>query len=269
MTTPHSSNQARTAERAVHTTSAKQAARDAEAAPRARRDRAATAPGPIRVLCVDDHAMLIEGLRAQFESGTDIEMVGSMATATRLEEEVVRLKPDVVILDIEMPGADAFEMSDRVLRSNPELKIIVLSAHIRDAFISACFASGIRGYFAKSDQLEDIVGGVYEVSKSGPGSFILGPKVRACCRPVASPASSRRSAAAGGAPGSLIDSLTPREAEILRLIGKGLSRVRIGEQLNRSPRTIDGHQERILRKLGIATRADLIRFAIREGLAQA
>lgn len=258
-------------------------------APRARRTgRAEVAPagaGPapvapdsraIRVLCVDDHAVLVEGLKARFEVDGGIEIVGRLATAARLEEEVQRLRPDVVILDIEMPGPDAFEMTDRMRRKHPGIRVIVLSAHIRDAFISASFRAGVCAYFAKADELEDIVRGIHEVTRSTSGSFLLGPRVRERCRPLPEGKGAGDAGARGstsvmrtGAPMTLLESLTPREQEILRLIGKGLSRTRIATQLCRSAKTIDAHQGRMMKKLGIAARADLMRFAIREGLAQA
>lgn len=233
-----------------------------------------TSPSTIRVLCVDDHALLVEGLKAQFAIDGAIEVVGRVPTAERLLEEVERLSPDVVLLDIEMPGPDAFETADRLVRERPGVRVIVLSAHIRDAFISASFAAGICAYFAKSDDLDDIVRGIHRVIEDGSGAFVLGPKVLERCRPVDVERSGRRGRDSGsamrlGGPMTLLESLTSREVEVLRLIGKGLSRVQIAEQLCRSAKTIDGHQDRMMKKLGIPARADLMRFAIREGLAQA
>lgn len=239
--------------------------------------REPTASHAIRVLCVDDHAVLIEGLKAQFAIESRIEVVGQLSSATRLAEEVDRLRPNAVLLDIEMPGPDAFEMADRLKRIHPEVRVMVLSAHIRDAFISASFTAGVSAYFSKSDELEDIVKGIYEVVGARTGTFVLGPKVRERCRPIeagssnsARRANSRASAASpSGTPMTLLNSLTARETEILRLIGKGLARNQIAAQLCRSVKTIDGHQERMMKKLGIEARADLMRFAIREGLAEA
>ncbi len=222
---------------------------------------------PLRLLCVDDHVVLVEGLKAHFSIKGDIEVVGRMATAASLADEVARLKPNVVMLDIEMPGPDAFEMADRTRRKFPEVRIIVLSAHIRDSFISASFRAGVSAYFAKSDDLDDIVKGIFEVSRSRNGSFLLGPKVRERCSPT--PQGPAETDARTGDPKTLLNSLTAREDEILRLVGKGMSRHQIAAQLCRSVKTIDAHQGRMMRKLGIEARADLIRFAIREGLAMA
>ncbi|MBL0928443.1 MAG: response regulator transcription factor, partial [Phycisphaerales bacterium] len=229
--------------------------------------------GVIRVLCVDDHAVLVEGLKAQFAIDGGIRVVGSLASAERLIEEVQRLKPDVVLLDIEMPGPDVFEMADRMRRAISDVRFLFLSAHVRDGYLASAYRCGAWGYFAKGDELSHIVGGIREVARSASGTFVMGPKVRQSSERAGalSPASRPASAAAERAQAPVktpLATLTSREIEILRLIGRGLSRVEIAKELSRSAKTIDGHQERMLRKLGITTRAELMRFAIREGLAE-
>jgi len=224
---------------------------------------------------VDDHAVLIEGLAARFALESGIELVGRLAAATRLVEECDRLKPNVVILDIEMPGPDAFEVADRLKHRQSGVRVMVLSAHIRDVFISAAFRAGASAYFSKADDLSDIVRGIYEVARSRPNEFVLGPKVREKCRPVvvdghAAPAArNSQSERSTGSPATRLSSLTTRESEILRLIGKGMSRTQIAAELCRSAKTVDAHQSRMMKKLGITARADLMRLAIREGLAVA
>lgn len=257
-----------------------------DGAPAARRQaRAEPAAGPIhtsadgiRVLCVDDHPVIAEGLRAQFDIDHGIHLVGRLRTAARLIPEVSRLRPHAVLLDIEMPGPDAFEACDRLRRGHPEVRVVVLSAHIRDSYISAAFKAGASGYFAKSDELDDIVAGIREAALSPGGAFVLGPRVRERCRPLYAHTAKRAGPTdpedgTAGPPSeraaTSLESLTAREAEILRLIGGGLSRVEIAAQLSRSVKTIDGHQDRMMKKLGFKHRADLMRFAIREGLAEA
>lgn len=228
----------------------------------------------IRVLCVDDHAVLVEGLRAKFAVENRIRIVGSLASAELLLEETARLGPDIILLDIEMPGPDVFEMADRLRHAHPKLRFIFLSAHIRDGYLAAAYKCGAWGYFAKGDELDDIVAGIGEVACSTAGTFVMGPKVRARCRPTAmrTAGGPRRRADApvpGGGPATPLASLSSREIEVLRLIGKGLSRVQIAAELSRSAKTIDRHQDRMLKKLGISSRAELIRLAIREGFAEA
>lgn len=243
---------------------------NATGSPRASsRSTSAPVSDAIRVLCVDDHEILIEGLKAQFAIDGGVTVVGRLPTAARMIEEVDRLSPHAVLLDIEMPGPDAFEMADRLKRAHPDVRIIVLSAHIRDTFISAAFASGVCAYFSKSDELDDIVRGIHDVMRSRPGAFVLGPKVRQRCQPVSGDGSTHGDGDAQAGPPTRLASLTPREADILRLIGKGLSRVQIARELCRSPKTIDAHQTRMMKKIGITNRSELMRFAIREGLATA
>jgi len=232
----------------------------------------------IRVICVDDHAVLIEGLKAQFSLDRAVRCIAALPSAERLIDEARRLNPDVVLLDIEMPGPDAFETADRLHHIEPRTRVIFLSAHIRDGYIDAAFKCGAWGYFAKSDDLTDIVAGIHEVARGREGTFVLGAKVKERCKPIATVRSgARRSLAtrehtAGQAdrkPVTPLSTLSTREIEVLRLIGKGLSRHQIAEQLSRAVKTVDGHQARIMGKLRIATRSELMRLAIREGLAEA
>ncbi|MCA3004826.1 MAG: response regulator transcription factor [Planctomycetaceae bacterium] len=240
--------------------------------------------GPIRVLCVEDHQLVVDGLRAQFAISGDIEVVGHLPTAATLVAEVERLRPDVVLLDIEMPGPDVFETADRVRSEFGNVRLLVLSAHARESFVTAAFNSGACGYFVKSDDVLELIHCIREVVASPPGSFVLCSSLRKQLS-VPTPASAMRDV--HGRPGEYADagegrkamrsrevstglgSLSPREFMVLRLIGKGYSRTDIAAQLSRSVKTIDGHQDRIMRKLGLKTRAELMRLAIREGLAQA
>lgn len=231
----------------------------------------------IHVLCVDDHEVLVEGLKAQFGIDGSIRLVGWLASADRLLEETARLKPDVVLLDIEMPGPDAFEMADRLRHLFPRVRVVFLSAHVRDGYIAAAYKCGACGYFSKGDDLKAITDGIHVVARHGaPGDasheFVMGPKVRERClgpRPGPATARSRPKSRPDGPPTTPLSGLSDREIEVLRLIGKGRSRSEIAQELSRSAKTVDGHQDRIMRKLGIETRSELMRFAIREGLAEA
>lgn len=231
--------------------------------------------GAVRVLCVDDHAVLIEGLAARFAIEHGIELVGRLSSASRLVAECDRLKPNVVTLDIEMPGPDAFEVASRLKHRSGEVHVMILSAHIREVFITAAFRAGACGYFAKSDDLADIIGGIYAIARSCANGFLIGPRVRESCRPIVLGGQIEPKTSGSqfewnpGSSQTLLASLTARELEILRLIGKGMSRTQIASELCRSAKTVDAHQFRMMKKLGITARADLMRLAIREGLALA
>lgn len=228
-------------------------------------------PGAVRVVCVDDHAVLIEGLKAQFELDRDIVCIGHLSSAVGLLDELDRVTPDVILLDIEMPGPDVFEVAERVRRAHPEIRFAFLSAHVRDGYLAAAYKCGASGYFAKGDDLEAITAGVKKIASSSDGTFIMGPKVRERCQTTTQRRGrvTTRSKPTNQPPVTTLQSLTARELEVLRLIGKGYARGDIARELSRSAKTIDGHQERLMKKLGVDSRAELMRFAIREGLAEA
>ena len=215
---------------------------------------------PIRILCVDDHAFLIDGLQARFALERDVECVGRQPSAEGLVSEVKRTRSDVVLLDIEMPGPDPFEAANDLRRQCPEVRTIILSAYVRDHYIKAAFEAGCWGYFSKSDDPDKIMAGI---RKAVRGEFAFGPKVQERCRPVK-----------GGQRGELkpptskLALLTRREQEVLRMIGRGMTRTDIAQALSRSPKTVDGHRESIMEKLDIHDRGELVRFAIREGMAE-
>ena len=220
-----------------------------------------TSKPTIRILCVDDHAFLVEGLIARFTLEPDFEIVGRLSTAENLVEEAKRTRAQIVLLDIEMPGPDPFDALAELRRQAEDIKVIMLSAYIRDHYIESAYKAGAWGYFCKSDEMNALVEGIRKVAG---GEFALGPKVQERCQPV-----KRKYAGEQAVPRTKLESLTPRESEVLRLIGRGMSRTEIANTLSRSPKTIDGHRELIMKKLDIHDRGELVRFAIREGLAEA
>lgn len=216
---------------------------------------------PVRILCVDDHAFLVEGLKARFDLETDLECVGRLGTADNLVGEVEKLHPDIVLLDIDMPGADPFEALNDLARAHPGVKTVILSAHVRDHYIDSAVKSGAWGYLSKSDHPDTIIGAVRKVVD---GEFAFSPEALERCQNVGR----GRRASGDDSPRSKLESLTPRETQILRLIGKGMSRADIAQAIFRSPKTVDAHRMAIMEKLDIHDRVDLARFAIREGLVE-
>ena len=226
----------------------------------------------IRLMCVDDHALLLEGIKVQVSLDREIEFVAGLSNAENLFAEVSRTCPDVVTLDVEIPGPDIFEIACQLRAKFPKVRFALLTAHIRESLLAAAYRCNASGYFAKGDDLGEIISGIKRIARSAEGTFVMTPRVQAQCGISSAPRNhgmSRRVSRTSVAPGTLIDRLTAREIEVLRLIGSGQTRIEIGKTLSRSPKTIDGHQERIMKKLGIDSRAALMRFAIREGIAQA
>ena len=231
-----------------------------------------TAETVIRLMCVDDHALLLEGMKVQVGLHPDIEFVAGFPSAANLLENVAVCRPDVITLDVDMPGPDVFEVAGQLYGKFPMVRFVLLTAHIRESLLAAAYRCNASGYFAKEDELSEIIAAIKRVARSETGTFVMTSRVLAKCAPIVTPRrteTSRRSSRTSVAPGTLVDRLTAREIEVLRLIGTGQSRIEIAQTLSRSPKTIDGHQERIMKKLGIDSRSALIRFAIREGITQA
>lgn len=213
----------------------------------------------IRILCVDDHEFLVEGMRTKLSLEADLEFVSWLGTAEHLIDEVSRTNPDVILLDIEMPGPDPFSVMQDLHRRYPDVRTIMLSAYVRDHYIDAALKAGAWGYVSKSDDPATVVDAIRKVFG---GEFAFGPKVLERCQVTPGPRGKT------DRPQSKLDQLTARETEILRMIGKGLSRTQIAEAIHRSPKTIDNHRAAIMEKLGIRDRVELARFAIAEGLTE-
>ena len=210
---------------------------------------AMTRKPPVRVLCVDDHAFLVDGLRARLEIEPDMEFAGRLETADDLVNHVRHSRADIVLLDIEMPGADVFEAIHDLRRRCPEVRTILLSAHVRDKYLDSAFAAGSWGYLTKSDSPDEVLAGIRKVAR---GETAVSPLVMARRR----------------LEGSKLALLTDREKQILRMIANGMSRREIAQRLCRSPMTIDNHRKSILKKLGVRDRVELVRYAIAEGLGE-
>jgi DNA-binding NarL/FixJ family response regulator len=210
---------------------------------------------------VDDHDFLVDGLAARFEIERDMEFVGHAPNADNVVQDVERTGANIVLLDIEMPGADPFESIDDLKRRHPHVKTIMLSAYVRDHYVDQAFDNGAWGYFSKSDSPDDVVDGIRKIMN---GEYAFGPSILERVQ-----VARRNGRVELDRSNSKLETLTPRELQILRLIGKGMSRAEIAEALHRSRKTIDVHNTNIMKKLDIHDRVELARFSIREGLVEA
>lgn len=212
-------------------------------------------------MCVDDHAFLIEGLRSCIAVEPNMVFVGSMRTLEGLQAEVAALEPDILLVDVEIPGPDVFLVINELRRTRPALRVVVLSAHVLDRFIDSAIAAGARGYLAKTEDPSIIIDGLRRVAR---GEFAFSPEVAMRVYDGRGEAG----AADAPVPTSRLGMLTPREHQILRMIGRGQSRNEIAEFIHRSPKTVDAHRASIMEKLAIHDRVELARYAIREGLVE-
>lgn len=214
----------------------------------------------IRILCVDDHEFLVEGLKARLNAEADMECVGRLPTADGLISKVRETDANIVLLDIEMPGLDAFEALRDLVRQSPDVRVIMLSAYVRDSYIDTAYQAGAWGYLSKADDPDEIVKAVKQVAQ---GKFSFGPEVITRCQPENVKLRNGHSKSK-----SRLGMLTPREHEILRMIARGMSRKDIAKTICRSPKTVDNHRAAIMEKLGIHDQVGLTRFAIGEGLVE-
>lgn len=223
-----------------------------------------TAGGPrpeiVGIIVVDDHEIVRQGIKARLEMEPDIAVLAELSSADDLIQICEREEPQIVLMDIDMPGADPFTMIADLRRMTPDIRVIILSGYMRDRYVDAAVQSGAWGFMSKSDSFDDIVRGIRKVLA---GDLAFAPNVLERFEFVNGQLQPR-----SGAATNPINSLTPRELEVMRLIAKGLSTKEIAGVLHRSPKTIDAHRTSLMRKLDIDDRVELTRYAIREGIVE-
>ena len=209
----------------------------------------------IRVLIVDDHAVVRTGLRRVLDAEEDIETVGEAPDAERAVFEAMESTPDVVLLDVMMPGKSGIEALPSLLQAAPDVRVLILSMQDDPRYVREAFDAGASGYVLKEAADTEVVGAVRAVAA---GEQYVHPALGA--RLVAADADARRRADA--------DPLSDREREILRLLALGHTNQEIASMLYISVRTAETHRAHIMSKLGLGSRAELVRYALAEGLLE-
>ena len=206
----------------------------------------------ISVLIVDDHAVLRSGLRLLIDDEDDMHVVGEASDGPTALEAVARLRPDVVLVDITMPGMNGIEVIRRIKSETSNLcRVLVLTMHPEASYLRPALDAGAVGYVVKSvadDELLDAIRAVYRRQSylRPEGVALLLDDSPQTMRPEAI--------------------LSEREIEVLRFVAYGFTNVEIGERLYLSPKTIDTYRRRVMQKLGIDSRADLVDYALKHGL---
>jgi two-component system response regulator NreC len=206
-----------------------------------------------RVLVVDDHAVVRSGIRSLLSAEPDFDVVGEASNAREAIFEARALKPDVILLDVVMPGESGIEVLPKLKKEAPDAKVLVLSMQDDPRYVREAFAQGANGYVLKEAADAEVVLAVREIAAGGD---YVHPALGA--RMVAAEAQARAAAAA--------DPLSEREREVLRLLALGHTNQEIAKQLYISVRTAETHRAHIMQKLGLTTRAELVRHAIAHGL---
>jgi len=210
---------------------------------------------PIRILIADDHTLFREGLRALLNSVPDTEVVGEAATGDEAIAQAAELQPDVILMDIQMPGVNGIEATRRILRDNPHVGVIAVTMFEDDASVFAAMRAGARGYVLKGADREEMLRAIRAVAR---GEALFGPAV---AKRLANFFAQSRTVAPKAFP-----ELTEREREVLELIAQGYDNARIARELVISPKTVRNHVSNIFNKLQVVDRAAAIVRAREAGL---
>ena len=215
--------------------------------------------GPVRVMVVDDQALVREGLMTLLDAAPDIAPVAAAADGEEAVRLAARHRPDVVLMDLRMPLLDGVEATRQIRAAQPETEIVVLTTHADESSILDALRAGARGYLTKDAGIAEISRAVHAASDH-----------QALLDPVAQNALIEAAGAgvrAAPTPAALPDDLTPREAEVLSLVARGLSNREIAESLVVSEATVKSHINHVFAKIGARDRAQAVHYAYTHGLS--
>lgn len=214
-----------------------------------------------RIIIVDDHPLFREGLKSVLERDARFTVVGEAGTGESGISLIERLKPDLVLMDISMPGKDGIQITRKIRSTYPDLGIIIITMHSEISYITMAFQAGVNGYLAKEsaadkllETLDTVLDGEYYLDS------LLSPSIVGKLK-----GGSQSDGAVTGVP---YNSLTPREQQILRLLAEGYSTQEVAKSLFISPKTVENHRGRVMKKLGLRGDIDLVRYAARIGLIE-
>lgn len=209
----------------------------------------------IRVLLADDHAVLRAGIRALLDMQPDIAVIGEAGDGHQAVARVRELKPDIVLMDIGMPGLDGMAATRQIKEAYPQTRVLILTQHENKEYVLPALKIGASGYVLKRAEGDELLTAIRAVHAGGT---FLDPAVAGVLVDDA-----RRDP---GSPADPFDALTEREREVLTLLAQGNTYQHIAETLFISPKTVDFHRTNLMRKLGLSSRADLTKYAVQRGL---
>ncbi len=209
----------------------------------------------ITLVIVDDHPVVRQGLRVLLEREPDFAVVGEAGAGLKVADLVDRLHPTVLLLDLMLPGLNGLEVLRQVRQRTPATRVLILSMHPDDAYVTEALRVGAAGYCLKTAKAEDLIAAVRAVAA---GQHYLSPpladRLITAYAQQATPSTDP------------YETLTTREREVLHLVAEGHANVQIAARLGISPRTVETHRANLMRKLNLQSHADLVRYAIRRGL---
>jgi len=213
------------------------------------------ADGKVRVLLADDHALFRSGLRALLELEDEFEVVGEAGSGLEAVQKALALRPDIVLMDLSMPEMNGLEATRRIAALGIGVHVLVLTVHAEEEYLVPVVEAGGSGYLTKASADRDLVEALRKVAR---GEVYLPAQATTLLL--------RQVRQSGDANGPSLAELSPREREVLALTAEGFSSTEIGKRLFISPKTVDTYRSRIMEKLGLNHRSELVRFALKVGL---
>ena len=210
---------------------------------------------PIRILVADDHQVVREGTRRMLDREPDLDVVGEAADGTEAVALVDALRPDIVVIDVRMPGLNGIEATRQIKTAYPKVRVLVFTAHNDDRYVFPLLDAGANGYVLKTTGQRDLVKAIRDVYE---GQTALHPEV---ARRVVQRLTHRDGFKGEG----MVESLTEREMEVLAAVAKGWSNKEVSAALNISPHTVQVHLSNVFGKLDVKTRTEAVLYAIRQG----
>jgi two-component system response regulator NreC len=215
-------------------------------------------PDKIRVLLADDHAVLRGGLRALLGLEPDMDVVGEVSTGEEAIERVRALRPHVVVMDLAMPGMGGMEATRQVMALDVGTRVLILTSHAEEEYLLPVLEAGASGYVQKTSADRDLILAVRTVARDEV--FLYPGATRLLLRGYKT---------AGRGENDPLHDLSEREREVLKLSAEGYGSGEIGKKLFLSPKTVDTYRSRLMQKLGLTHRAELVRFALETGVLKA
>lgn len=215
----------------------------------------------VKVLLVDDHQIFRDGIVSMFDAAEDVSLIGVLGDPWETLGSIDRLQPDVLVLDISMPGLNGIELLERLRAKGKMVKALVLSMHTQTDYVRKALAAGALGYLPKQDTTrQDLIGAIHDVAE---GREYIHDSIRQLLEADRNtePGSERELARD-------LELLSPREIEVLKLVVEGLSNQEISRKLDVNIRTVETHKTNILQKLDLKNSVELVKFAIRNKLVQ-
>lgn len=209
-----------------------------------------------RIVLADDHPVVRHGVRSLLQSDPDYTVVGEASDGIETVQMVEKLVPDVLVVDLMIPGLNGLEITRQVRQRSPTTRIIILSMHANEPYVLEALKNGASGYVLKDSSGTDLIQAVRMVAS---GQRYLSP-------PLSERAVEAYMKKSQDSSFDAYDGLTDREREVLQLAAEGLSNPDVAARLSISPRTVETHRANLMRKLGLKTQTDLIRYALKRGI---